>query len=276
MDGARVHYVDDGDGPTMLMLHGNPTSSFLYRHVIAALRDRYRCVALDYPGFGRSVAPHGYGFTPREHSRMVERFVDVLGLRDLTLFVQDWGGPIGLGFATRQPALVRRLVIGNTWAWPVNGDPHFEIFSRIMGGPIGRFFILRYNAFVNVLIPAGVKRTTLSPDVMAAYRAPFPTPASRRPTAIFPREILASRDYLAEVEAGLERLRDRPTLILWGTNDIAFRPKERSCLERHFPNHRTVILEGAGHYIQEDAPDEIVAAIRAWSQPAHDDQSNVT
>lgn len=265
VDGARVHYVDAGAGPTMLMLHGNPTSSFLYRHVIAGLRDRFRCVAPDYPGFGRSLAPPGYGFTPREHSRIVEGFVAVLGLRDLTLFVQDWGGPIGLGFAGRRPELVRRLVVGNTWAWPVNGDLHFESFGRVMGGPVGRFFILRYNAFVNLLLPAGVRRRKLAPDVMAAYRAPFPTRASRLPTAVFPREILGARDYLAEVEAGLAAVRDRPTLILWGTEDIAFRPKERERLERCFPNHRTVILDGAGHYIQEDAPDEIVAAIREWS-----------
>ena len=266
IDGARVHYVDDGTGPVMLMLHGNPTSSFLYRHVIAGLRHDYRCVALDLPGFGQSSAPPHYGFTPREHSRVVERFVDALGLRDLTLFVQDWGGPIGLGFAGRRPELVQRLVLGNTWAWPVNGDFHFEFFSRLMGGPIGRFFILRYNAFVNLLIPAGVKRRTLSAEVMNAYRAPFPTPESRLPTAIFPREILASRDYLAEVEIGLARLRDRPALILWGTKDIAFRPTERTRLERAFPLHQTVILEGAGHYIQEDAPDDIVRAIGEWSR----------
>jgi haloalkane dehalogenase len=265
VDGARVYYVDDGAGPTMLLLHGNPTSSFLYRHVIAGLRDRFRCVALDYPGFGRSVAPPGYGFTPREHSRVVERFVDLLGLRDLTLFVQDWGGPIGLGFAGRRPELVRRIVAGNTWAWPVNGDLHFEYFSRLMGGPVGRFFILRYNAFVNLLIPAGVKRKKLSPEVMAAYRAPFPTPDSRWPTAILPREILASRDYLAEVEAGLAALRDRPLLVLWGTKDIAFRARERERLERCFPEHRTVILQGAGHFVQEDAPEEIVAAVGKWA-----------
>ena len=266
IDGAHVHYVDDGSGPTLLMLHGNPTSSYLYRHIIAGLRNQYRCVALDLPGFGTSTAPPGYGFTPREHSSIVERFVEALALRDVTLFVQDWGGPIGLGFAGRRPELVRRLVLGNTWAWPVNGDLHFEYFSRLMGGPVGRFFILRYNAFVNLLIPAGVKRRRLPREVMDAYRAPFPTPGSRLPTAIFPREILASRAYLAEVEAGLAALRDRPALILWGTKDIAFRPKERVRLERTFASHRTVILEGAGHYIQEDAPDEIVDAIHAWSR----------
>jgi haloalkane dehalogenase len=139
VDGARLHYVDDGSGPTILMLHGNPTSSFLYRHLIAGLRDRFRCVALDYPGFGESRAPAGYDFTPRTHSYVVERFVEQLGLGALTLFVQDWGGPIGLGFAGRPPELVQRLVVGNTWAWPVNGDRHFEYFSRLMGEGAGHY-----------------------------------------------------------------------------------------------------------------------------------------
>jgi haloalkane dehalogenase len=105
---------------------------------------------------------------------------------------------------------------------------------------------------------------TLSDTVMNAYRGPFPTPASRRPIAVFPAEILASRPFLADVERRLPELRDRPALILWPTNDVAFGDRERRRWEELFPNHRTVSLEGVGHYIQEDAADEIVAAIRSW------------
>src|SRR3954452_13171659 len=94
IDGARVHYVDEGSGPTLLLLHGNPTWSLLYRDVIKGLRDRFKDVALDYPGVGRATAPAGYGYTPAEHSRVVERFVPTLDLRDVTMMVQDWGGPI--------------------------------------------------------------------------------------------------------------------------------------------------------------------------------------
>jgi haloalkane dehalogenase len=103
--------------------------------------------------------------------------------------------------------------------------------------------------------------------VMNAYRGPFPTPESRRPVHVFPREILASRPFLAEIEHGLPKLSDRPALIVWPTKDIAFREPERKRWEQAFPNHRTVILDGAGHYIQEDAADEIVTAIRDW-QPS--------
>ena len=110
LDGARIHYVDEGSGETLLLLHGNPSWSFLYRKMISELKEAFRCVALDFPGYGMSDAPPGYGFTPREHSAVLERFVDRLGLTDLTIMVQDWGGPIGLGLAGRRPELVRRLI----------------------------------------------------------------------------------------------------------------------------------------------------------------------
>jgi len=95
LDGARIHYVDEGSGGTLLLLHGNPAWSFLYRKIVAALKDEYRCVAPDFPGYGMSTAAPGYGFTPREHSQMLERFAERLGLTDLTIMVQDWGGPTG-------------------------------------------------------------------------------------------------------------------------------------------------------------------------------------
>lgn len=265
LDEHELAYVDEGEGPPLLMVHGNPTWSFLYRDVIAGLRDRFRCVAVDLPGFGFSTAAPGYGFLPAEHSLVVERFVESLDLREITLVVHDWGGPIGLGVAGRHPERFRAVVIANTFAWPVNGDLHFEFFSRFMGGPIGKLLILRANAFVNVLVPAGTRRTGPPPAVMAAYRGPFPRPSDRLPTYVLPREIRKSREFLAGVEQGLERLRDLPALIVWGNRDIAFRDQERQRFERVFPNHRTVILEGAGHFVQEDAAPELVEAIRDWA-----------
>jgi haloalkane dehalogenase len=261
--GSRVHYLDEGTGPPLLLLHGNPTWSFLYRNVVSGLRDRYRCIAPDYPGFGLSTAPAGYGFTPAEHADVIEQLVLGLDLRDITMMVQDWGGPIGFAVATRHPERFAAFVIGNTWAWP-KSDPGTQVFSRLLGGPIGRRLIAQRNVFVERLLPGGVRRHELPEPVMEAYRGPFPTPASRRPTAVFPREILGSRPFLADVEQGLHSLRDRPALIVWPTGDVAFRGRERRRWEQQFPEHRTVSLEGAGHYIQEDAPDEIVAAIRDW------------
>jgi haloalkane dehalogenase len=261
--GSRVHYIDEGTGPPLLLLHGNPTWSFLYRDIVKGLLDRYRCIAVDHPGFGLSSAARGYGFTPSEHADVLEQLVVRLDLRDVTMMVQDWGGPIGFAVATRHPERFAAFVIGNTWAWP-KSDPGTQLFSRLLGGPIGRRLIANRNLFVEQLLPGAVRRVKLPDAVMSAYRGPFPTPASRRPTAVFPREILASRPFLADIERRLPQLRDRPALIVWPTNDMAFRDRERRRWEELFPNHRTVSLEGAGHYIQEDAADEIVTAIRSW------------
>ncbi len=158
LDSGRLHYIDEGDGPVLLLLHGNPTWSFLYRHLIGRLRHRFRCIALDFPGFGLSSAAPGYCFTPAEHARILDRFVTALALDSLTPVLHDWGGPIGLAVAGRNPKRVRALVICNTFAWPADGDRHFEWFSKVMGGPLGRIAIRRLNAFVNLMVPAGTRR----------------------------------------------------------------------------------------------------------------------
>lgn len=268
LDGHLVHWVDEGEGPTLLLLHGNPTWSFLYRHLIARLKDRFRCVALDYPGFGLSVARPGYDHLPASHLAVVERFVDAIGLQDFTPFVQDWAGAIGLGLAGRRPERIRALVIGNTMAWPVNDDPHFVRFSRLMGGPIGGFAIRHFNAFVNVMIPAGTKRRSLTREEMGAYRRPMATVARREATHVFPREIVGSTPFLAEVASTLPRLAQKPALLCWGDKDVAFREKELKRMQALFPKARTLPLPGSGHFVQEDAPDEIAAALRSWWREA--------
>lgn len=258
IQGSTIHYIDEGQGPTLLLLHGNPTWSFLYRHIVRQLTAQFRCVALDYPGFGLSTAKPGYGFTPIEHSTIVEQFVDQLGLKDLRIMVQDWGGPIGLGFAGRRPELIHSLILGNTWAWPAQGG--MAAFSIVFGNPLARFLITHYNTLAKWLIPAGTNRQLTGPE-LAAYLGPFQSRASRLPTWIFPKEIRASKAYLTEVEAGLTRLREKPVLIVWGEADGAFRQPEQLRLLTYFPHHRICLLPEAKHFIQENAPTEISAAI---------------
>ena len=136
-NGAHIHYVDEGEGPVLLLLHGNPTWSFLYRHIIAGLRGQFRVIAPDYPGFGLSTAPAGYAFTPEEHAACMVELVQRLALQDVTIMVQDWGGPIGFALAAEQPQRVSGFIIGNTWAWPLE-RPGQKLFSLLMGGWPGR------------------------------------------------------------------------------------------------------------------------------------------
>ncbi|WP_433548957.1 alpha/beta fold hydrolase [Streptomyces sp. CA-294286] len=265
IDGHSVHYVDEGAGPTLLFLHGNPTWSFLWRDVIRVLRDDFRCLALDFPGFGLSTPRSGYRFLPEEHADIVTAFVDSLGLAEVTLVGQDWGGPIGLAAAQRRPGVFDRLVLANAWAWPVNGDPYFEAFARIVGGPPVRFLTRRLNLVVNAFIPMGHRRRKPTAVEMTHYRRALDTPARRRASAVLPGRLLASRGFFTEIEAGLADLDRLPTLIIWGNAQIGFRPRERERQEAIFSEHTTVIVEGAGLYVESDAPEEFVAAIRGWS-----------
>jgi haloalkane dehalogenase len=258
-----VHYVDEGEGPVVLLLHGNPTWSYLYRNIVKELRTSCRVVAPDYPGFGMSRAPSRYTFTPREHSEMISDLVAHLGLRELVLVVQDWGGPIGMRYATRNPKNVRGLVIMNTWAWPASGLQ--RMFSIVMGGwPVGYWLQTRRNYFARSMLPNGIVRTDrVTESFRKAYTDPFPTPTSRVPTWVFPRQIRKSGPWLAEIESKLQVLADVPTQLLWGLHDDpGFPVKELERWQRHFRQHETETLEDASHSVQEDRPDRVVASIR--------------
>jgi pimeloyl-ACP methyl ester carboxylesterase/chromate transport protein ChrA len=260
--GARVHYVDEGKGPTLLFLHGNPAWSFQWRALVVGLRGRFRCVALDYPGFGQSSAPDGYGFTPREQSRVVEELVDHLGLREVTLVMQDWGGPIGLGLAGRRPELVRSVVLGNTWAWPTSTSEPRGKFSVIVGGPIGEFAQINFNGFASFGLRHGVLRE-LPDEVVAMYLRPFQPLDRRGIAAFYPGQITAASAYLAEVEAGLGRLGDRRALIFWGLRDAGFPRRDLERFEETFPRHETVELD-ADHFFFEDAAERMIPRIEAF------------
>jgi haloalkane dehalogenase len=262
IDGNLVHYIDEGSGPLLLFLHGNPGWSFSYRGIISHLTDRFRCVAIDYPGFGLSIPAAGYDFRAYSHARLVETFIERLRLDGVTLVLHDWGGPIGLWFATRRPARVSALIIANTWAWPVRRLP-IRLYSWIVGGPLGSLLVGGFNIFMNVFLPGGMKRRQLAPEEMAAYRGPFPR-GHRRPMRVMAREIVASAGYLRELRGGLRRLESKPALILWADTDPAFGPGELAQWQAILPRNRTVELVGCGHFLEEDAPDEIAAAIRAW------------
>lgn len=262
--GSRVHYIDEGSGPTILFLHGNPTWSFLYRDIVLGLRDSYRCIALDYPGFGLSSASPEYAFTPEDHAGAVERFVLDHDLHDVTLMGQDWGGPIGLTVATRQPERFSGFILGNTWAWPLNGIFHFEFFSRVFGSPLGKLAVRNANAFVNVMIPMGTA-SRVPAEVMQAYRGPFATPDARRPMWEFPRELLRSRPFMQRLEEALPKVAHLPTLFVWGGADFALRKRvELPRFQKLFANHETVVLEKARHFFQEDVPEDVTQAIRQW------------
>ncbi len=259
---GRVHYVDEGAGRPILMCHGNPTWSFLYRDVIRRLRDRFRCIAVDYPGFGLSDRPAGYGYTPAEHAAVVGELVRALDLQDLIVLGHDWGGPIGLAAAVADPDRVTGLVLGGTWFWPPGR--RFCAFSRVLSARPLQWAILHRNLFVERFIPQGTRRT-LTSEEMAHYRGVQPTPASRVGVAELPRQIRRATPFLARLaEEVPRRFGDTPALITFPMRDTAFRPAEvLPRLLSALPEAAVVKLPNAGHFFVEDAPDEVAQAIAA-------------
>jgi len=256
---GAIHYLDEGVGDPILLLHGNPTWSFLYRGIIIRLKQRFRCIAVDYPGFGLSERPDDYDYTPAEHASVVRELVRHLDLRRLTIMGQDWGGPIGLSVAADELPRLQALVMGNTWYWPIDSW-QLKTFAYAMAMAPMQSQILNKNFFVEKLMPMAVKHP-LADEVMDHYREALPTPASRIGVAELPIQLTEATPWLAELRGRVrDELSNVPLLLTWGLHDPAF---GRTYMERFRQDFHYVKVRrlDAKHFIQEDAPAEIAAAI---------------
>ncbi|WP_167882228.1 alpha/beta fold hydrolase [Leptospira langatensis] len=261
--GARIHYVDEGEGEILLFLHGNPSWSFQWRDLISGLKGSYRCIALDYPGFGQSSASKGFGFTPREESIVLEEFVRELRLDHLTLVMQDWGGPIGLGFAGRHPELVERVILGSTWAWKTDRNSPRGIFSFLVGGPIGEFMQINFNGFASAGIQNGIVRN-LPKQVLDLYLRPFISPYRRGIAAFYPGQITQANSFFQEIEDSIPALKEKPALIFWALKDKGFPIEEKGRFERIFVKHKTIEFQDADHFFFEDTKEEMIPEMKGF------------
>ncbi|MCY4425945.1 MAG: alpha/beta fold hydrolase [Halieaceae bacterium] len=257
--GSDIHFVDEGEGMPVVMCHGNPTWSFLYRNIIKELAGECRCIAYDLPGFGFSEHPDAYSYTPQEHVEGIEDFLlNHLQLDKFILVMQDWGGPIGLDIASRHPDRVTGLVISSTFAWPPTTIG--KVFSALLGSRLGQYLVLQRNFFAARLVPM-LLGSEVPESVLQAYVAPFPTPDSRMGTAVFPEQISGASPWLAQLENRLHTLADVPVEFVFGLKDLGTRTADRSRWLQHFPDAGVQEVPTAGHYTQEDCPEAYVEAI---------------
>jgi haloalkane dehalogenase len=252
---GKMNYVDEGSGAPIIFLHGNPSWSFDYRNVIKNLSNKYRCIANDHIGFGLSDKPRDWDYLPESHAKNFEEFVDQLNVDNFTIVVNDWGGPIGLAYAIKYPEKINAIVIANTWMWPVNGDFHFEAFSKIMGGPIGKYLSGNYNFFARVIGKLVFGDRNPTPEIFKHYYSHLPSKEDRKGTWVFPRHITGSKEWLAGLWRQKDKISKKPALGLWGMKDIAFREKELIKWKEVFEDLKIVKLEKAGHFPQEEDPD---------------------
>ncbi len=256
-----MHYVDEGDGDPVLLLHGEPTWAYLYRKVIPELSGR-RCVAPDYFGFGRSDKPTDQGFyTYDRHVESIARLAAELDLRDITLVVQDWGGPIGFRFAVENPERIARLVVLNTGIGaraPSEEWLRFQAFMRRVGNEIVAGQLVRLSLAQPV-----------DDEVIAAYDAPFPVPESRAGIVAFPEQVPTSQEHpnaerMLEVKKELAQL-DRPSLVLFSDSDPIFTRQAAEAMAAGLADAELdPPLAGAGHFLQEDQGEAIGRRIRAF------------
>jgi haloalkane dehalogenase len=263
---GRMHYVDEGSGEPILFVHGTPTWSFEWRHLIRGLRSTHRCIAPDLIGFGLSDRPRDFDYSPESHAAMLSAFVARLDLQPSTLVVHDYGGPIGLPLCLEKPERVRRLVLINTWLWSFAGDREMEKKAKLAGSGLGRFLYRWANLSLRVIMPAAYgDRRRLTPAIHRQYLDRFPDRWSRG-AVLWPlaKALLGSSSYYESLWRQRDRLRGRPALILWGMKDSAFRPDQLQRWREVLPEAHVVELPDAGHWPHEEAPDRVIDAIRRF------------
>jgi haloalkane dehalogenase len=269
----RLSYLDEGAGDPVVMLHGNPTWSFYYRNLVLALRDSYRCVVPDHIGCGLSDKPTEafYDYSLKSRVDDLEALLDHRRVREnLTLVLHDWGGMIGMAFAARHPERVRRIIASNTAAFPLPAAKRLP-WSLWLGRNtrLGAWLILRHNAFCRVAARWCVRQRKLPDDVRRMYLMPYDTPEHRVGVLKFVQTIpLAPADpgydILRHTELSLAKFSRVPTLLLWGMKDFVFDGHFLVEWQKHFPHAETHTWEDCGHYLFEDAGEDVIMWVREF------------
>jgi haloalkane dehalogenase len=261
-DGLRMHYLDEGEGDPVLLLHGEPTWSFLYRKMIPPLAAGARCIAPDYFGFGRSDKPTERDwYSYDRHVASITRLVEALDLRRITLVVQDWGGPVGFRFAVENPERVMKLVVMNTGIGaraPSEEWLTFQSFMRRVGTEIMAGQLIR----LSLIQPT-------SDEIIAAYDAPFPVPESRIGIVQFPELVATSASHPSAPAMLDARKRlgsfEQPALVLFSDSDAIFSRRAAEVMAELLPNAELdPPVEGAGHFLQEDRGEVVGRRIAEW------------
>ena len=269
VQGHQYHYLDEGDGPVLLMVHGNPTWSFYWRELVKALRGRYRVIVPDHIGCGLSDKPPPQSYSYRLGQRISDlgTLIERLDLERITLFGHDWGGAIGMGAAVEAPDRFSRFVLFNTAAFRSDRCPLRIRFARTL---LGRMAVQGLNLFARGAVRMAVCRhERMTPAVRAGLLAPYDSWHNRTAVYQFVRDVPmhprhASYQTLADVEAGLPQFRNRPMCLIWGMRDWCFPPEFLDRFLEFFPEAEVHRLHDAGHYVIEDAYEQIIPLVEAF------------
>lgn len=258
---GRVHYVDEGPrgGEVVLLVHGTPSWSFEFRHLIPVLARTRRVIAVDHLGFGLSDRPADFPYTPEAHTLVLREVIERLALTRFALAVHDYGGPIALPIAVAEPTRISSLVLMNTWFWSLETDREFLRVARFAASFVGRFLYRWFNASLRLIMPSAyADRRRLTPRIHGQYLAPFRLRADRvRVLWTLARSLVTSSPSFGKIWDGRARLGSIPSLVVWGLGDAALKPYMLERVRAALPHARVETLPGVGHWPQEEAPDEV-------------------
>lgn len=261
LSSGKMHYIDEGEGALLLFIHGTPTWSFLYRDFISALSKNYRCIAVDHIGFGLSEKPEHFDGKPQSHAENLSIFMEELDLKDVTLVVHDFGGPIGLGAAIHNSDRIRQIVLFNSWLWETKSNPSVQKVDRLINSRIGKFLYLRMNFSPRVLIKQGVyDKKKLTKKVHQQYINPFPSKKSRQSLLKIAKSLSASSKWYQEQWENLHFLESKPWLILWGKKDAFITLEDLEKWKKRLPNAKVSTYD-CGHFLQEEKAPELISEI---------------
>ena len=277
--GFRQHYIDEGAGRPVILLHGQPTWGYIYRRFVPPLAATHRVIVPDHMGFGKRETPADRVYTLRTHVDNLTALIEQLDLRDITLVMQDWGGPIGIGYAVRHPERIHSLVLMNTvFGYGAAGrrdlpnpleTPWFRwIREGMESGRTEAVLSQLGSTILSVLQIVGLERLDrVDPTFIRAYAAPFPTQADCRGAIDFPLDLALGRirDFVREGVVGVPSLRDKPAIMIEGMLDRAI-PAALAIADFKgiWPDAPVIQVPGAGHYIQEDAPEVVIPALQTF------------
>ncbi len=269
VQGFQMHYVDEGEGEPVVLLHGEPTWGYLYRNFIDPLSESFRVIVPDHMGFGKSETPLDKNYRLSQHVHNLNELLTALDLSDITLVLHDWGGPIGLGFATHSPERVKRLVILNT-AIGILPEGSRTWITALKEQGLYRDFMGNMDANIGTLLAGGVvHKEAITETVLSAYRAPFPDRESCIGAMAFPLDIPVGEQHPSSgtthaIMQRLEALGPLPKVLIWGMQDPVFPVNIYESWPRRYPDIEAHPLEDAAHFLQEDAPAEIVSIMLDW------------
>ncbi len=269
---GSMAYIDAGarTSPALIFVHGTPSWSFEWRHQIAAFAPTHRVLAPDHLGFGLSDLPHDGSLAPQDHAHRFLAWLDALDVKDATLVVHDFGGPIGLLAALERAERISRLVIINTWSWSLADRVDVRRMARMIASPLGRLLYLQFNASPRWILPASFgNRRLLRRQIHHHYLAPFQQRARREATWQLGVSLLKSDAYFSMLDTRLSELRTRPAALIWGMKDPAFGRRELERWKNVLPQASVSELPDAGHFPQEEAADQVTTALRDFLSRAN-------